>query len=694
MSTRGIDTLFRPSSIAIVGASSDPEKIGGRPLAYLNQCGYEGKIFPINPNHSRIMSLPCYGDLRQVPGSVEMAVVAVPPAKVLDALRSAAGIGVKAAVVLTAGFAEMNEEGLAMQRQIEKIALDSSMRVLGPNCLGLFSQPDKMVATFARGMSGGFPPSGPVALVTQSGAFGSHVFTLAKETNVPIDYWIATGNEADVDVADCIGYFAQCDGIRVIACYLEGCRDGAKLSLALRQAFDAGKYVVVLKAGQTDVGQRAISTHTAAMVGRDEAFSALFQQEGAFRVFSIQEFIDLVDTLSRLERLPQGRRVAVMTVSGGVGIVMADHLRLANMELPAPRPETQRTMQRLLPFAAIGNPIDVTAQVTNRPALFGQFMEALSGENYNQILVFYATRGLEGELDTIIGPLDVFRSGNPDCQVLVSTLTRPETRRMFHDAQITVLEEPMRAVQVACDLAEFAELRSNVGPRMDPSPLELQLPDALVLGEKDVAELLGPLGVDWVPHRWVQSAEEAAENASTIGYPVVLKGDVAGVIHKSDEGLVSVGLTNDDQIIGAYRKMQQRCQTAGKVLNGALVEAQIDGYEMLVGIERDKLFGPLVSVGVGGLYVEVIKDIQTGLGCLRASDVERMLRRLRLFPVLRGIRGKSPADIRAFSDLVAKVSEVFAASPRMESLELNPVFVREAGRGAVVADAVLTLTQQ
>jgi acyl-CoA synthetase (NDP forming) len=686
-----LDVLFWPRSVAVVGATAEPTRIGGRPLWYLRELGYSGRLYPVNPRHDRVQGLAAYPSLEALPEAVDLALIAVPPEPALEAVRQCVRRGVRAAVVLSAGYAEVDVEGRAIQETMAAEARAGGLRLLGPNCLGLLNAKNRLMATFAAGFESGFAPDGPVALVTQSGAFGSYVLSLARQTDIPVGYWIATGNEADVDVAEAVQYFANRPDVRVIAVYLEGTAHGDRLRAALHQARAGGRPVVVVKAGRSDVGRRAVGTHTAALVGDDAVYDAVFHESGAFRARTVREFVDVVDALARDVPLPARRRAAVVTVSGGVGILMADQCREAGLELAPPSQAAQDAMRRLLPFAATGNPLDVTAQVANRPELLGQFLALAGTEGYDQVLVFLGSRGLRESVAEAVQTLAAFRDEHPGQAVLVSTLVTDTTRRMFHARGLAVFEEPSQVVAVARALAYLGEARRRPPPGELPvprGPLFDRAEAGSVLGEAEAADRLEAYGIPWVRRRRVSAPEEARQAAKALGRRVVLKGIVPGLLHKTEARLVRVGV-RPDEADHVYEELEKAARQTGLRWDGALVEEEAAGRELFVGVRRDPVFGPTVVVGFGGILVETWADIVVRLAPVSEAEAAAMVAELRGAAALGPIRGGPPADVGAFARLVARVSRLPFEHPDVAEIELNPVFVGPSGAWA--ADAVVRL---
>ncbi|MBU2550320.1 MAG: CoA-binding protein [Proteobacteria bacterium] len=459
-----LNPLFNPGQIAVIGATPDLTRIGGRPIMYLLEAGYQGGIHPVNPKYDHISGLPCYAKVSDVPGEVDLAVIALPGPLVRPAIEDCAAKGVSAAIIFSAGFAETGEAGARAEKDIVDLARSHGMRVLGPNCLGMFNVSRDIYTTFSIGIQTGRPKKGRLGFVTQSGAFGSHVFSLAREQQVGLSYWMATGNEADVDVADCIAFLASDPGTDVIACYIEGCKDGEKLLAAFEAARANRKPVIMLKVGRTEAGRRAALSHTAALVGDDEVYQAVFRQKGVYRARTIEEFMDVASACTLLP-FPQGDRIAVFTVSGGVGILMADQIAENGLHLPETPQEVQKRLLEVLPFAAVENPIDVTGQIVNQPTLLRDFMDIVLGSGaFDMSVSFLAHGGLSVPvMENQLAELGKVRAKHPRAPFIMSTLVTPETKRMISEAGFAAVEDPSRAVTIISALYYFKRSFDDAG---------------------------------------------------------------------------------------------------------------------------------------------------------------------------------------------------------------------------------------
>lgn len=692
-----IKALFQPRSIAVLGASNDPVKIGGRPIRYLKEGGFAGQILPVNARRDVVQGLTAYPSISEVPGEVDLAIIALPAQLVVDAVRACANKGVRSVILFSAGFAEISEEGARMQAKITAIANSTGMRILGPNCLGAINLRLGMIATFTSGIEGGLAQPGRIGFVSQSGALGSHCFAAFRERGMGLSYWVTTGNECDIEFADCLAYLAQDPDTDVIAAYIEGCRDGDKLRAALALARENRKPVVVLKVGESEIGAEAAASHTASLAGSDSVYDAVFRQYGVLRAHSISEFTELTYAGTTC-LFPTGNRIGLATVSGGVGVMMADKAATLGLDV-APMPESaQRRMKQRWEPAGVRNPVDTTAQVTSDPDLLREFLELMFEEGgYDAIVLFLAHTGLvKATSDRLREYLIPLRKRYPDRLILISTLCKPEIRADYEADGFHVFEDPSMAVQAAAALMnlgrEFA--RTDVEPEGSAriAATRVRLPTE-ALNEHAAKQLLAAAGVPVVEERVVRSAEEAAAAAAAFGAAVVLKIISPDILHKTEAGGVLLGITGAEAARAGYDEILARVRHNAPSARheGVLVSRMIrGGIETLIGVQRDSVFGPVVAFGLGGIFVETLKDVALRTAPFGLEEAHAMIRQIKAYPLLVGARGQAPADVEALAQaLVAVARFAWDNRDRLESLDLNPFLVLPKGEGAVAVDALI-----
>lgn len=694
VNTNSLDPLFKPRSVAVIGASSTPTKIGGLPIAFLLAQGFAGAIYPINPKASEIQGLKAYPAIGEVKGKVDLAIIAVPAAMAPTAVDDAIAAGVSGIVLFSSGFAEISDEGARVQGDLVARAQQAGVRVLGPNCLGFMNLADKVFATFSPVVGQGVAKAGRIGLVSQSGAYGAYAFTLARERGLGLSYWITTGNEGGVDFADCVAWLAKDPDTDVILGYMEGCRDGRKLERALADARAAGKPVVITKVGRTEIGAQAAASHTAALAGEDAVFDAVFRQYGVYRAHSIEEFFDIGYAVS-VAGLPKNANLGVFTVSGGAGVLIADAADEAGLTLPELSETGQQRIRELVPFAAPRNPVDITGQITNDLSLFETSLDIMLEQgDYGVMLSFLAAAGGGPMGEEIVRQIVAVRHRYPDRLFSAVSVFKPEVRRLLEDNGCLAFEDPSRAVRALAALAGFA--RGFAAKPGEDSPGAPVTPVSLAPethSEADSFALLAGAAVPVPDHRLVTSAEQAAAAGDALGYPLVAKIASADIGHKSDIGGVRLNLADADAVTRAYteitRAAREACPDAR--LDGVLLSPmEGEGVECIVGVQRDPAFGPVVMLGLGGVFVEVLGDVSFRTAPLTPSMALAMIDELRGRDLLFGARGRSRADVEALAALLVKVSEfAVSAGDSLESLDINPVLVRPEGRGAVALDALV-----
>lgn len=725
-----LSRLFTPRSIAIVGASATPGKIGAMPVSLLRQHGYDGRILPINPRADSIQGLPAAPDLAALDSDVDLVILAVPAAHAAQALQSARPGQVGGAVVFTSGFSETGAEGVAMQETLCAIARERGIRLLGPNCLGYMNVRHKVYATFSPAPANGAVALGGIGMVSQSGAFGAYAYCMARERGLGLSHWISTGNEADIDVADCINWLAHDADTRVIMAYMEGCRDGAKLRGALAAARDAGKPVVVTKIGRTQAGAQAAASHTAALAGDDAVYDALFRQYGALRARSIEDFFNLGYALDTWQQRPQGKRLGIFTISGGVGALMADEAEEAGLSLPEPDSAAQARLLERVPFAGPRNPVDVTGQVVSEPGLLLDTADdMLADGRYDALAVFLAAAGSSEALwPTFETFAREMRARHPDVPLAFCALFPPERRRELERLGTLVFEDPSAAIRTIGAVAGLAgatsdaasngsktgstnsstngsttgttsgntDGTSNAGPNAHasvPSVNASTAPLRDTYNEVQAMDVLRQAGLPVPDCTLAIDADTAVAAAARAAGPVVLKVVSPDILHKSDVGGVKLNLSGEDAVRHGHAaildSVRTHCPTAR--IDGVLVAPMAPkGVECIVGMHSDPVFGPVVMFGLGGVFVEVLKDVSFRLAPFDHAQALSMIREIKGYALLQGARGAPPCDINALANALVALSR-FADARREDfsSVEINPLLALPDGQGVLALDAVL-----
>lgn len=689
-----LSAVFEPNAIAVYGASSDPNKIGGRPLRYLKELGFNGSLYAINPARESVQGVRSFPSATAIDGELDLAVIAVPAESVLGALQDCVRKGVKGAVVLSSGFSEIGSKGAQMQAEITALAGASGMRILGPNCLGFVNGVRGISVTFSPSRELRWPQLGSIGFVTQSGAFGSHSAAVCCNRGLGLGMWITTGNEADIDIADCIFFLAGDSHTTVIAGYIEGCRDAPKLAAALDHARLNGKQVILLKAGTSDAGVAAVASHTAVLAGRDELFDAFLRQHGVIRARSVDDLLDTAYACAPGIR-PASPRTAIISTSGGVGVIMADAAIEAGLRVDPLPTEVQDKIRAMLPYAGTRNPIDTTAQMVNDITLVSKCFEyVIAGSATDIIVTHLSFIGYDIALmDELSGPLFALRRKHPEKLFVLSMLCSENIRRCYEAAGFLVFEDPTRAVQAAvkCNTAAafareaFARVdvaNTGVMPTMKSGPAT----------EHEAKQVLRAAGIPVPAEAVVDSAEAAVAKARSIGFPVVLKVVARDIPHKTEVGGVLLNLSTPEAVAAGYHELHARVGAAAPHahIEGILVGRQIvGGIETIAGILNDPVLGPFVMLGLGGIFTEVFNDVVFRRAPFGIEQAGKMIRELRSFSVLDGARGQPRADLAALADVLCRLSRLAAANVgTIQSMDINPLIACPEGVYAVDAMVV------
>ena len=675
----------------MLGASSSPTKVGGRPVAALLGNRFEGAVYPVNPRSETIQGLPAFASVKDIPAPVDLAICTVPPGAVMGVLGECAEKGVGALVVFTSGFAEVGEH--AAQEAMAGLAREAGIRLMGPNCMGMVNFGSRAVASFHPAFAEDVAP-GRIGLVSQSGAFGGLAYLLARDRGHSLSYMLTTGNEADVDVGDCTAFLADDPDTEAILLYMEGCRNGPKFLAALERARERETPVIAVKLGRTEAGAAAAASHTAALAGEDAVYDSLFRQFGVYRADSIEEFFDVARSCVIGSR-PVNERVALVTVSGGVGVLMADDANRRGLEV-APMPEAaQRRMLELVPFAAARNPVDVTGQVINDPTLLDQAIELAAGHgDYGSVVSFQGSIGRNPALMEATRSAWIERkAANPATHFAVAGYCAPDYTRDLEAAGIPVYEEATHATRAIAALAGFARSFRARRPRPAvPEAADPPLPTGPV-NELDALRAVAAAGAPVTPARQARTAAEAGEAAAALGFPVVLKVLSADVAHKSDVGGVRLGIADRAGAEAAFGEVVAAVRAArpDAAIDGCLVAPMAaGGVETILGVQRDPVFGPIVMFGLGGIFVEALKDVTFRAAPFDEAEAQAMIESVAAYPLLTGLRGQPPADLGALAASLSRLSCFAAANAdAIESLDVNPFLVRPEGQGALALDAVL-----
>jgi len=685
-----LQPLLSPRSIAILGASTDFGKVNGRSLRYLLEKNYAGRIYPVNPKYEHIGDLVCYPDIAALPEAPDLAIVAVPARVVASSLRELGRRGTRSAIVFSSGFAEMGDEGRALEAEVIAVAREAKLRLCGPNCLGLINAYDKVMATFGQFAEGDTPP-GPVGFVTQSGAFGTAIAALARRRNLGLGYFVNTGNEGDVDFVEVMGAVLEDERIRVGAGYIEGMKNGRGLLELADRALAAGKPLVVAKVGKTAAGARAAASHTGSLAGADNVFDGVIRGRGIIRARNEEHMLDMVEAFAYC-RLPQGNGIGIVTQSGGAGVLMADRAEELGVRVPLLAAETQEALKAVIPgFGAVANPVDVTGQFVAEPALLRDAVRIVLSDPQVHVGIVWLQL-MDAYVDTLLSIFEEIRDQATKPFVVCWVAASDKALRGLRERGIAVLRGAEPAVDACAALIRFAETRrsaeADAAPRAALHAPPLQLPPSSgPVASMPARDLLARFGVATAACELARNADEAAAAAARLGYPVALKIESPDIPHKTEAQGVKLGLTDANGVRAAHNAIVANASRykPGARIDGVLVQAMSRGdVELVVGLQNDPAFGIVVMVGLGGIHIEVLKDVAFRQAPVTEAEAARMLDELRGRALLDGVRGKPPVDRAALTRLISAVSRFGAAAgARLQELDLNPVLAGKDGVTAV-----------
>jgi acetyltransferase len=698
--THSLDPLFTPASIAVVGASNKENKVGFLVVRNLISSGYMGPIYPVNRKAPEIQGLPAYPSVSQIPDDIDMAVSCVPARFVPAIIEEAGQKGARSCVIITAGFSEVGKDGKDLEREVEDIAERYGMRLLGPNCLGLVNTRHRMNATFASRT----PREGGLAIISQSGAVCVTVLDWAEQNRVGFSKFISVGNKLDIEESDLIDYLKDDERTRMVMMYIEHIESGREFIAAARAA-SRTKPVLALKSGRTEAGAKAASSHTGAIAGADSVYEAAFRKAGVMRVRRLTEFFDFAKAFTQLP-LPKGGRVAIVSNAGGFAVVSSDavadepELKMASFS----KATLDQLSQDLPAEANIYNPIDVLGDA--RLERYRQSVEAMLVEDsVDAIIVIMAPVGTAAVANIAQYLADLGdRLTKPLVACLMGGADMEEGIRILRNSRVPNFDSPERAIETLGGLAKFVRCSNLPDPGLpvlvpgDREAVQAAIDDVLAQGRLSMSEdegyqVLKGYDVPVPPTEVAKTPEEAVELAKGMGYPVVLKVASAEIAHKSDAGGIAVGMDSDRSVRDNFefimRNVRQRMPRAR--VDGVTVQKMVKGREIIVGINRDDTFGPVVTFGLGGIFVEVLKDVTTRVAPLTRDDIRSMITEIKSFPILAGARGQRPADLDALEDLIARVTQIALDFPEVQELEVNPLLLGDEGEGAWAVDALITL---
>lgn len=681
-----------PRSVAIIGASDNHNKIGGRPIHYLARYGFRGAVYPINPTRTEVQGRRCYPSLDALPEAPELVIVAVAGDNAIAAVEDCAARGVKVAVVMASGFGEVDAiEGKAKERRMVEAARKAGMRIVGPNSQGLANFGTGAIASFSTMFMESEPKPGHVAILSQSGALSTAPFGFLHPRGIGLRHSHATGNDADITVGELAVAVAEDPEVKLMMLYLESIPDKTYLEELAGVARDRDLPVIALKSGRTEAGRAAAQSHTGALANEDRMVDAFFAHHGIWRAPDMRGLVEATELYLKGWK-PSGRRLVAISNSGAVCVMTADAATSAGMPMAKLAPETDKKLKGILPsFATTTNPIDITAALLSNSRLFGDILPVIAEDPAaDAFLVGIPVAGPGYDVDAFARDTSAVarQTGKP----VVVAATQQSVASRFAEEGVSVFPTEAEAVAALNQFLSHRELMAKVKAR-DTQALAAPLPlgATTMLNEADSLALLASRGIPVVRHRLCRSRAEAAAAFEAIGGPAVAKGCSADIAHKSELGLVRLNLRTRDEAGQAYDEMEAIIRREGARFDGVIVAAMAGGRrEIMVGAHRDAVFGPAVAVGDGGKYVEIFRDTALLLPPFTVGDVGAALQTLRIAPLLAGARGEQPMDVDALRDVVVRIGELMRdPAAKIASIDLNPVMLDSEGKGCVVVDAVV-----
>ena len=697
-----LDAFFSPQSIAVIGASTNTSKLGYAVLDNLVNGDFlrDGrKVYPINPKADEILGLPAFPFVSDIPDPIDLAVIVIPYPLVPEAMRTCGEKGIPAVIVISAGFREAGMDGLEREQELIEITNEYNIRLIGPNCLGVINTVIPMNASFSAGL----PPKGPMDFMSQSGALGTAILDWAQAGRLGLSKFVSLGNKADVSEIDLLRAWAKDPTSNVILSYMEGLPDGQEFISVAREVSKI-KPIVALKSGVTQAGSRAVSSHTGSLAGSEQAYEAAFRQSGVLRAHSLQDLFDMARAFGYLSPL-QGDHIAIVTNAGGPGILATDALERAGLKLARFKPECIKALEQFLPDAAsAANPIDVLGDARADRYRFA-LEQVIESPSVDGILVILTPQAMTEIVETAEVIAEI--SEKVDIPILASFMgeARVEAGIEYmakHD--VPNFAFPERAAMVLQAMSHYREYRARPLPSFESFDVDQMAvretidrvldEGRLSIGDAEAKSILTAYGLQAPPSEIAETAERAVEIAADMGYPVVLKIASPDILHKTDVGGVKVGLQNPTDVRDAFDLITYRSQRylPEARLWGCQVQKMVpSGLEILIGMNRDPQFGPLVTFGLGGIYVEALKDASFRIAPFSRDEAAQMLTEIRTKALLDGVRGEPPVDKETLIDALLRIGQLVLDFPEIAELDINPLIVYEEGRGGVALDMRLIL---
>src|SRR5712672_556255 len=690
-----LEAALDPKSIAIIGASENPNKVGGRPVHYLDKFGFKGRIFPINPSRTEVQGYKCYHSLADLPEAPDMVIVAVAGDNAIGAVEDCAARGVKIAVVMASGFGEVDAVvGKAKERRMVEVAHKAGMRIVGPNSQGLANFGTGAIASFSTMFMDMDRAEGHVAMLSQSGALSTVPVGFLRQRGIGTRHTHATGNDADITVGELAVAVAEDSEVKLLLLYLESIPEKKYLEELADVALDRDLPIIALKSGRSEAGRAAAQSHTGALANEDRVVDAFFEHHGIWRAPDMRGLVEATELYLKGWK-PRGRRLVAISNSGAVCVMTADAATAVGMPMAKLSPETDKKLKGILPsFATTTNPIDLTAALLSNGRLFGDILPVIAEDSAaDAFLIGIPVAGPGYDVEAFARDSAAFgrQTGKP----LVIAATQRSVADQFASEGLSVFPTETEAVTALHQFLAHRELMARTltrkATRATTLPPPISSTATTMLNEADSLALLAARGIPVVPHRLCRSRAEAVAAFEAIGGPVVVKGCSADIAHKSELGLVKLGVRTREEAGEVWAQMEDVIRKHGARFDGVIIAAMAGGRrEIMIGAHRDPVFGPVVAVGDGGKYVEIFRDTALLLPPFSKDDAREALGRLRVAPLFAGVRGEQPMDVESLCDAAVKIGALMLdPTAKVMSLDLNPVLLDTAGKGCVVVDAVV-----
>ncbi len=703
-----LDAIFAPETIAVIGASTQKGKVGHDIFANILFGGFTGTLYPVNPKAKSVLSVKCYTSIANIPDPIDLGMIILPPKAALNAVKDCIAKGVKGIVIVSAGFKEVGGEGAQIEKEIKTLCANAKVRLVGPNCLGVINPSPKV--SLNASFSARMPTAGNVSFISQSGALCTAVLDYAADKGFGFSKFISIGNKADVDELDLLRYYHNDPDTDVVMIYMEELSRGAEEFISEIREMTSGTnptHVIVIKSGSSDAGARAAASHTGALAGSDALYDAIFTMSGILRCVTVNQLFDYAQAFAA-NKYPTGDKIAIITNAGGPGIIATDMSEQSGLKLAKFSDETIKELKRHLPSTAnFHNPVDIIGDAA-KDRYENTLSTVLSDRGVDAALIILTPQSMTDVIGTAEAIVNIARNSiKPIVCSFMGVVDVSDGVKLLQKHKIPVYQFPESAARSLGALREGVKwLSRKILPQFE---LEYDIVKAkeiidkylkegrMILGELDGSELLKCYGFKTLPMALSKNKSQACKIADQMGYPVVMKIVSPDILHKTDAGGVVVGLEDSKEVEQAFETIMEkgRLYNPDAKIEGILIQKLAPkGKEIILGLSKDPVFGHAVMFGLGGIFVEVYKDVVFRLSPMGRNVARRMIRSIKGYPILKGLRGEKPSDIEALEKHIVSLKVMADNHPMIKELDINPLFVHEEGEGATVADIIIRLENQ